>query len=231
MGRYAWQQILLDGTRHLIIITAYRIAQDNVTNCGLTTSAMQQWRKLTSDGVPNPNPRQQFLHDLGHFVQAHIMVGNEVIVMIDANSSNDDVTITTFLDTYGLFDLMHDYLPDRQPPTYQCGRSKIDHIWGTPGVLTATIHASILPFGHGPNSDHAILYLDLSFTTLTDISSHSLYDPTHPGFHNLWLTDIKAANEYIQTVRTGFYAKNIFNRIAIIVSHCNRTGKCTSDDE
>ena len=46
---------------------------------------------------------------------------NEVIVMIDANSPNDDTTITQFLDTYGLFDLMHDYLPDRQPPTYQRG--------------------------------------------------------------------------------------------------------------
>jgi hypothetical protein len=43
LGRYAWQQILLDGTHHLIIITAYRVAQDTITNCGMTTSAMQQW--------------------------------------------------------------------------------------------------------------------------------------------------------------------------------------------
>ena len=80
------------------------------------------------------------------------MAGNEVIIMINANSPNDDATIVTFLDTHGLFDLMHDYLPDRQPPTYQHDRSKIDHIWGTPGVLTATIHAGVLPFGQGPNS-------------------------------------------------------------------------------
>ena len=192
---------------------------------------MQQWRKLTSAGVPNPNPRQQFLHDLGHFIQAHITEGNEVIVMINANSPNNDTTITQFLDTYGLFDLMHDYLPDQQPPTYQHGRSKIDHIWGTPGVLTATIHADVLPFGHGPNSNHAILYLNLSFAILTNISSHSLHDPTHPGFHNLWSTDIKAVTEYIKIVHNGFYTENIFNQIAIIVSHCNCTGKCTSDDE
>ena len=133
-----------------------------------------------------------------------------MIVMIDANSPNDDTTITQFLDNYGLFDL----------PTYQCGRSKIDHIWGTSGVLTATIHAGVLPFGQGPNSDHAILYLDLSFATLTDISSHSLYDPTHPGFRNLWSTDIKAAIAYITTIDVNiflfiFSSKNLNSHIKI----------------
>ena len=211
MGHYAWQKILLNGTRHLIIITAYHVAQESVTNCGLTTSAMQQWRKLTSAGVHNPNPRQQFLADLGSFVQNQAMEGNEVIVMIDANSSSDDTTITQFLDDHGLFDLMIDYLPDRQPPTYQCGQSKIDHIWGTPGILTATLNASVLSFGAGPNSDHTILYLDLSFTIFTDMSSQSLHDLTHPGFRNLWSTDIKAATKYIQVVQAGFHAENIYN--------------------
>ena len=73
---------------------------------------MQQWRKLTSAGVPNPNPKQQFLTDLGSFVQNQTMDGNEVIVMIDANSPSDDDTITQFLDAHGLFDLMINYLPD-----------------------------------------------------------------------------------------------------------------------
>ena len=73
---------------------------------------MQQWWKLTSAGVPNPNPKQQFLIDLGNFVQNQTMAGHEVIVMIDANSPNDDANITQFLDDHGLFDLMHDFLPD-----------------------------------------------------------------------------------------------------------------------
>ena len=59
----------------------------------------------------------------------------------------------------------------------------------------------------------------------------SLYDPTHPGFQNLWSTNIKAATAYIQMVCDGFYTENIFNQLAIIVSRCTRTGKCTSDDE
>ena len=55
---------------------------------------MQQWQKLTSAGVDNPNPRQQLLADLRSFVQTHAMAGNKVIVMIDANSPSDDITIT-----------------------------------------------------------------------------------------------------------------------------------------
>ena len=161
--------------------------------------------------VDNPNPRQQLLADLRAFVQNHVMAGNEVIVMIDANSPSDDVTITQFLDEHGLLDLMIDYLPDHHPNTYQCGHSKIDHIWGTPGVLTATINASVLPFGAGPNSDHMILYIDFSYAILAGISSQSLYDLTHPGFRNLWLTDIKAATKYLQLVQDGFHVENIHN--------------------
>ena len=32
-------------------------------------------------------------------------------------------------------------------------------------------------------------------------------------------------------VQQGFHAKNIHERIAILVSHCNQTGKCMLDDE
>ena len=151
--------------------------------------------------------------------------------MIDANSPGHDATIENFLDDIGLFDLMMDYLPEQQPSTYQRGRSKIDHVWGTPGVLTTTINAGVLPFGTGPYSDHAPLYIDLSFDLLTGISSQSLYDPTHPGFRNLWSTDVKAAEKYITMVQRGFNDENIHEGIAILVSRCNRTGKCTADDE
>ena len=127
--------------------------------------------------------------------------------------------------------LMTDYLPDHQPSTYQRGRSKIDHIWGTPGVLTATTHAGVLPFGTGPNSDHAPIYLDFSLDLLTGLPTQSLHDPTHPGFRNLWSTDVKAAALYIQIVQQGFIAENIHERVAILVSRCQRTGKCTTNDE
>ena len=126
---FTWQSILLDGARNLIIITAYQVTQDNISNCGYITLAMQQWRKLKAEGVEDPNPHQKTLDDLQIFVQSQIMDGHEVIVMIDASSPGDDGPIKSFLDESGLFDLMDDYLPAQQPCTYQHGKLKIDHIW------------------------------------------------------------------------------------------------------
>jgi hypothetical protein len=75
----------------------------------------------------------------------------------------------------------------------------------------ATTNSSIIPFGKGPRSDHAMIHVDLSLDTLTSIPSQSsLHDPTHPSAHNLWSTDIKAAEkEYIEQVQAGFQAENI----------------------
>ena len=82
---------------------------------------MQQWRKLKEEDVQDPNPRQQMLEDMATFIKSQIMKGNEIIVLIDANSNARDGSITKFLTDTGLFDLMEDYLPDDQPSTYQRG--------------------------------------------------------------------------------------------------------------
>jgi hypothetical protein len=90
----------------------------------------------------------------------------------------------------------------------------------------------ILPFGIiGPRSDHAILYLDFSLSTLSGITPESPHDPTHPSNRNLWSTDVKAATKYTKLVRTGFEAENIATRITILLNRCDRTGRCTTDDE
>ena len=135
LGRYAWQEILLNGERTLIVITAYRIPQDSLTGCGPETSAMQQWRSLRSQGIEIPKPRQQVLDDLITFIKPHEAKGNEVIIMMDANSPTTDPAMEEFMDALKLHDLMADYLPATPPKTYQRGRHKIDHIVGTLGVL------------------------------------------------------------------------------------------------
>jgi hypothetical protein len=167
---------------------------------------------------------------LQHFIIPWIQDGHEIIVMMDANSPANDTTIKAFLKTTKLHDLMAAYLPDPPPTTYQRGQVKIDHIWGTIRVLTATINAGILPFGAGPRSDHAILHLDFSLEALTGIPSQSLHDPTHPASHNLWSSDIKAAKHYVNLVNEGFQAKNILLRTSILISQCDRTKQCSQND-
>ena len=188
LGRYAWQEILLNGQRNLIILTAYRIPQTSITGCGPETSAMQQWRKLRAQGVELPQPRQQTLDDLVTFAKPYVSKGHEVLIMMDANSPITDDTMDAFMEHLNLYDLMADYLPDTPPKTYQRGRQKIDHILGTIGVLMAMTGAGIIPFGKGPKSDHALLHADLSLETLCSLSAQSLHDPTHPSTRILWST-------------------------------------------
>ena len=53
------------------------------------------------------------------FIMTHIMKGNEIIALIDANSNAHDGLVAKFLHDTGLFDLMEDFLPDNQLSTYQ----------------------------------------------------------------------------------------------------------------
>ena len=113
LGRYTWQEVLLNGARKLIIITAYRVTQEHHSGCGHETSAMQQWRKLRARGIETPNPRQQVLDDLTNFMSPLATDGHEILLLLDANSPADDPAVEAFLDANNLHDLMSDYLPDR----------------------------------------------------------------------------------------------------------------------
>jgi hypothetical protein len=181
-------------------------------------------------GIDTPKPRQQILTDLAAFISPHVQDGHEILLLMDANSKIDDPSMSNFLHDSHLHDIMSEYLPDVPPNTYQRGRHKIDHILGTMGFLLAVTDAGILPFTAGPKSDHAILYVDFSLETLNGIPSQSLHDPTHPAARNLWSTDIKAAEKYIEYVQHGFHAENILERISILIYRSQRTNRCTDDD-
>jgi hypothetical protein len=168
LGRYAWQEILLDGQRTLLVITAYRVVQSRTKGCGPITSMMQQWRRLRASGINNPNPRKQFLLDLAAFVKPYETASNEILIMLDANDTIDSPPMDQFMDELNLCDLMSDFLPSTPPTTYQRGRNKINHIIGTMGIQLAMVCAYVLPFGDdSPKSDHAICGIDFSLDVLS----------------------------------------------------------------
>jgi hypothetical protein len=171
------------------------------------------------------------LRDLLAFAKSYQQAGHELIIMIDANAPIEDATIERFMDDLQLHDLMSLHLPDIPPATYQRGQNKIDHVWGTLAILTATIRAGILPFGIGPKSDHPILFVDISLSTLCHLPLSALHDSTHPASRNLWSTDVKAAERYVAIVKAAFEHENIPGRLATLRNRCQRTGKCTHHDE
>jgi hypothetical protein len=141
---------------------------------------MQQWRKLRAHGIANPQPCQWTLNNQFKFASPYKKARHEILITIDANSPVTDARMEKSIDQLNLHDLMAAYLPEIPPTTYQRGNNKIDHIWGTIGVLTSTIGTGIMDFGIGPCSDHAILYVDISLTALCNLPSQSINNPTHP---------------------------------------------------
>jgi hypothetical protein len=95
------------------------------------------------------------------------------------------------------------------------------------------LNTYVLPFGTGesPKSDHAIYGIDFSLDVLCGISPESLYDPTHPAARQLWSTDVKAAERYVELVEQRCQADNIEKRVAKLVQRCKRTGICSNGDK
>jgi hypothetical protein len=231
-GRFTWHELLLDGTRNLVVVTAYRVSQRRPKGCGPTTSIMQQWRQLRKKGIDSPNPQKQMLDDLAIFLQPHLQAGNEAIIMMDANDTINSRPMDDFMESLDLCDLMTDFLLHIPPTTYHRGSKKIDHIIGTQGILFATRRAYILPFGSdSPKSDHAICGIDVSLDLLCGMQAASTHDTTHPSTRNLWSTDVKASEKYVEMAMQMFDTNNIANRTKILLDRCTRTGKCTANDE
>jgi hypothetical protein len=202
LGRYIWQEFLLEGTRTLMVVTVFQVIQRCIKGSGPTMSVMKQWQKLTEKGIKDPRPRQQTLNNSSKFLQPYKKEGNKIIVMIEANDPIVSTAMDNFFDGLNLCNLMADYLPLNPPSTYQRGQNKINHIVGTMGINLVMTHAYVLPYGTGdfPKSDHAICGIDLSMDVLCGITPESLYNPTHSLARQLWSTDVKAASRYVELV-------------------------------
>jgi hypothetical protein len=67
LGRYAWQEILLDGERTLLVVTAYRVAQRRPNGCGPTRLETEIYRRqlllehyiCNDHTTPSPHPIQR----------------------------------------------------------------------------------------------------------------------------------------------------------------------------
>jgi hypothetical protein len=193
---------------------------------------MQQWRQIWAQGINEPNPRQQMLDDLKTFLQPYEQDKNEILIMLDANDPIESTSMYKFMDDLNLCDLMDDFLPPTPPKTYQRGQQKIDHILGTMGLNLSIIWAYVIHFGaNSPRSNHAICGIDFFLDILCAISPESLYDSTHPSAQQLWSTDVKAAEHYVELVEQRFAADNIEARVQKLIKRCTTTGTCRPHDE
>ena len=83
MGRWTWQRLRGKEGKIITQITAYRVPQE--TPPGPTSAYMQQWDHMIGKDIVNPDPKGQFLVDLEEFIMERRILGEHIILALDAN--------------------------------------------------------------------------------------------------------------------------------------------------
>ena len=218
MGRWTVQHFKGTNHRGLVVYTVYRVSQNSPNGLGMKTAYLQQLRVLNRAGIIGAQPKEQILIDLAPEITSNTANGNEIIVMIDANSDLSDRDLSHFLACTNLVDLFHH--EDLQLPTRSPGTKRIDFIFGTPRVADATRAVGYLPWNVPFTSDHLGLYLDLAEDQLL---GSSLLDPARPSTRRLRSTAPRRCNLYLTTLDKHCRANNILNRITKLYNKCKNS--------
>ena len=230
MGRWAWQEIRLDGTRKLYVMTAYRTCDEPTGSTALTTAWHQQYRRLRKRGIDKPDPRTQFYTDLKRFIKQHQREGHLFIIGMDANAAHDDDEVLDFMCETELIDVFDDFVAHPRPPTYARGTKQIDHLMSSIDLLQYWTNAFIMNPNFGPG-DHSTFGGDLNFGALINSTDLRKIDPTNEQSRTLGSTDVKARKTFLADLKQQLIEQNVFQRMQCLIDRCERTNRCTPDDE
>ena len=165
MGRYTW--MTFEGkARKVSIITAYRVGQERgttPTSGDSNTAYWQQVQQLIREGGERPDPRNLILDDLTKMIQQQINAGCEVILMMDANDTNERGTkLHEFSERLGLHDVVASRM-NVKPKTSRMGSTHIiDYILATEGIVEYVTKAGFCAAHEGLQSDHVMLWADIN---------------------------------------------------------------------
>jgi len=170
LGRWSYLELAGQHGMRLIVVSAYRVCPQPF-DATTTTVTAQQTRILLQQGVPNPNPREQFITDLIQQITTWRQHHKEVLIGMDANENIDDPQskIMRLFNETDLIDLhYHRHPAATKPATHQRGSHPIDIMIGSPLLASTLTHAWILPFGEPAliKGDHRLLGLDFNADAL-----------------------------------------------------------------
>ena len=215
MGRWTTQYFHGQRDHGLVIYTVYRVSQNSATGLGVKTAYLQQQRVLNRAGVIGAQPKEQVLIDLAPEITTNIENGNEVLVLMDANTAINDRDLTTFLATTSLYDLFHhDTL---QLPTRWPGTKRIDFIFGTRHIANNVKALGYLPWDIPFTSDHIGLYVDLAES---QIFGTNILDPAQPSQRRLRSTAPGRCDRYLRHLKKCVTANNLHQRMSDLYTKC-----------
>lgn len=195
---------------------------EGASESSITSRTVQSQREwiYADRGMPQVNPRKQFVTDIIALIKSFQINGQDIVLMMDANegqghgSASDDIALAC-----GLKDA-HSLTCDltTPPATYHRGSEKIDFILISPRVALS-VRAAILALQDGYLSDHRSLIVDLDATQLfSSKTSPIILAPTH---RHLTSTNPRAVNVYVKHFLTFIETQCIESRIADLLHQSN----------
>jgi hypothetical protein len=202
LGR--WSAITLKGKREkkVTIITAYQVNKDSISSADDRSTWKQQYNHMRMKGIDTPDPRKQFWIDIEAKIKKLQTEKQDVLLMLDANDPNAK-ELGPIMQRLKMKDIhLHLHGTDYEPETHQRGKSRIDFMYGTAGILECTHKAGIGAYDDICYTDHRHLFVDIDLGWLLcgyppDLTRYEqrMLETTNPRATDLYKKELKKSIE------------------------------------
>jgi hypothetical protein len=203
-----WSFIRLHGKHDtsVVVVTAYRVCNDNIGKAGTSTAFHQEWHLLRLDGCSSPNPCKAFINDLIIEIGRWKSEGAHVILGGNFNENLGDSTdgIAHLVATCKITDVHALYHgTTNKPNTFVRGQKRLlDYdVFASEGVLPFIHSCGIEPFFTIAHSDHRGLFLDIDLTALLGGEMAQLLPPALRGISSSSPSPKNTSTKCINTLK------------------------------
>jgi len=226
LGRWSFIELQGKDDQRYIILSGYRVCENQTIDPGSNNTFNQQYRLLHQQGHRNPDPRTKFVDDLIVTINCWRTQNKAVLICIDANENpqtpGNPGIARMFMET-DLQDLHSTRYPNQlRPPTYNRGSKPIDLCAGSPEFAEALTAAWYLPFGEplGLRGDHRTLGLDFNIDKLFCQTTSKTPSPPQRGIYS---NNNKAVQKFCKLVITACREAGIHERIHTLATQTQLT--------
>jgi len=216
LGRWSFIEMQGRANQRYIILSGYRVGENQQIDMGSNNTFNQQYRILHQQGQQNPEPRTQFIDDLIRQVNTWRGQNKAVLICIDANENPQQASEQGIFRLFQETDLLdlHTYRRPNQarPPTYNRGSTPIDLCAGSIEFAEALQAAWYLPFGlpTGLKGDHRTLGLDFNSDMLFQQRTTTPYQVPSRGVYS---NNLKLVEKFCKQVVADCQESGIYTRI------------------
>ena len=219
LGRWVWTRFIGKHNTHLRLISGYRPVSNN-RSVGPFQVANQQETYLLAQNDDRA-ARDAFLEDLNAEIQNWLLLGDAIILCLDANENVRLGSIDRFTQQWGLVDAHH-YRHPHLLPVATCSKNRsetpIDGIWCSASI--DILAAGYSGFGEYPigHADHRLLWVDVSACSCFGLNPPT---PTYTQPRRLTLQDPRVVKRYNNLLISAYERHRLPQRARQLYCHHN----------